>query len=294
MSKFKNPFRFTSIFKPMVYLFLFSLVYGFGTIRMIELDLPFNDLLRSVWLAFFGLGFYFICTLIWGKKRKTLALAKSGEVFGLCLLLALLTAYVISPLSFGTNDPFRLIAGALLGSVFLLFALPTLILIFRAVYEDRMSARAQYSFVCKVWKEKFWYILNLWLLLFILMFAWDNFLGGPLYTHSGFGAPGLFATVLFLKEPTVYFEMIWMLASNASGVYELIMLGLMEAILEIFLECNIISWIGHAAASVMAGQDPGSAALESPGKRSSLSKPSQPALDEPARPRHHSSKKSGR
>lgn len=247
MKNFKNPFRFTSIFKPMVYLFIFSLAYGYGTLKLIELEQPWNNLLRSIWLALFGLGLYFICTLIWGKKRKTLALKKSGEVFLLCLVLAFFTAYVISPLALASGDALRLIAGAILGTVFLLFALPTLILIFRAIYEDCQTIPEQFAFVRTVWKKKFWFILNLWLLLFILMFLWDNVFGGPLYIRSGFDTPGLFTNVLFLKQPTVYFEMIWMLSASAAGTYELIMLGIIEAILEIFLECNIISWIGRAS-----------------------------------------------
>lgn len=247
MKKWKNPFRFTSVFKPMVYLFLFSLLYGYGTLWLLSLPDPWNELLRTIWLAFFGLGLYFVCTLIWGKKRKTLALKKSGEVFLVCLALNLFTAYCISPLSLVSGNLALSLTGAILGTLFLLLALPSLILFFQAVYEGRSGWKEQVDFVLNAWKERFWYILNLWLLLFVLMFVWDNLMGGPLYAGARFDAPSIFTTLLFLKEPTIYFEMILVLSNGASGTWELVMLGVMESLLMVFLECNIISWYGHAA-----------------------------------------------
>lgn len=243
----KNPFRFTSLFRPMVYLFLFSLIYAPGTFWLMNLPQPWSDLARCVWLALFGLGLYFICTLVWGKKRKTLALSKSGEVFLVCLILNLFTAWCISPLSLVSGNLALSLCGAILGTVFLLFALPSLILLFRAVYEDIQGWKAQLDFILNAWKQKFWVILNLWLLLFVLMFAWDNLMGGPLYSAVRFDAPSLFTSLLFMKEPTVYFELILFLSNGGEGTYELVMLGVLEAVLGVFLECNIISWIGRAA-----------------------------------------------
>lgn len=236
-------FRFTSIMRPMIYLFLFSLGYGLGELYLIQLNSPWNTLLSCLWLALFGLGLYFVCTLIWGKKRKTLAPLKVLEVLALCLGLNLFTAYCLSPLSLTSG--WRTILGAILGTIALLLALPTLILFFKAIYEDQMSFKAQCQRVLAVWKAKFWLILNGWLLLFALMYLWDNLLGGPLYSATRFDAPSLFTSLLFLKEPTIYLEMILYFSLGAEGTYELVMLGLMEALCGIFLECNLLSWYGQ-------------------------------------------------
>ncbi len=237
-------FRFTSIMRPMIYLFLFSLGYGLGELYLIQFMAPWNTLLECGWLALFGLGVYFVCTLIWGKKRQTLAPLKVLEVFTLCLILNLFTAYCLSPLSLTSG--WRTILGAILGTSSLLFALPTLILFFKAIYEDQMNFKLQFQSVIAVWKTKFWLILNIWLFLFALMYIWDNFMGGPLYSATRFDAPSLFTSLLFLKEPTIYLEMILYFSLGAQGTYELVMLGLMEAILGVFLECNILSWYGQA------------------------------------------------
>lgn len=42
MKPLKNPFRFTSLLRPMIYLFLFSLIYGFGTLTLLDLPAPWN------------------------------------------------------------------------------------------------------------------------------------------------------------------------------------------------------------------------------------------------------------
>ncbi len=249
------PLRFTSIMRPMIYLFLFSLGYGVGELYLIQLSTSWNTFLECVWLALFGVGLYFVCTLIWGKKHKTLAVSKVLEVLGLCLILNLFTAYCISPLSL-VNGPLVLL-GAILGTFCLLFALPTLILFFKTIYEDQMNFKVQCQLVLKVWKSKFWIILNLWLLLFALMYGWDNLLGGPLYSATRFDAPSLFTSLLFLKEPTLYLEMIVYFSSGAQGTYELMMLGLMEAVIGVFLECNILSWYSQAynASCVLTHED---------------------------------------
>ncbi len=236
------PFRFTSLLRPMIYFFFFSLGYGLGELYLLQYDAP--RWIECIWLAIFGLGLYFVCTLIWGKKRQTLAWPKVLEVLGLCLGLNLFTTYCISPLSLAQGP--LVLLGALLGTGCLLGALPTLILFFKAIYEDQKTFQAQWQSVLATWRQKFWVILNLWLLLFGLMFLWDNLIGGPLYTATRFDAPSLFTTLLFLKEPTVYLELILSFSLGADGTYELIMLGLMEALGAIFLECNIISWYGQA------------------------------------------------
>lgn len=238
------PFRFTSLIRPMIYLFLFSLVYGYGELFLLNLSSSWSSLLSCLWLSLFGLGLYFVCTLIWTKKRKTLSLPKVLEVLGLCLGLNLFTNYCISPLSL-TSGPLVLV-GAFLGTIFLLFAIPTFILIFKAIYEDIPSFKEQFNAVIITWKKKFWLILNLWLVLFGWMYLWDNFMGGPLYSAIRFDAPSLFTSLIFLKEPTVYFEMILFFSQGAEGTYELVMLGLLEAILVTFLACNLISWFGQA------------------------------------------------
>lgn len=246
MKPLKNPFRFTSLLRPMIYLFLFSLIYGFGTLMLLDLPAPWNDITRTLLLAVFGLGLYFVSTLIWGKKRKTLALKRTAEVFGLCLFLAVFTTVVISPLSLQGNHVVWLIVGAILGTFCLLFALPTLVLFFRAIYDGIDSFGEQVKFVRLPWKGRFWYILNLWLMLFVLMYAWDNFMGGPLYSGGGFDAPSIFTTLMYLKEPTIYFEMILLLSQGAAGTWELTMLGILESLLMVFLECNLIAAIGEA------------------------------------------------
>lgn len=238
------PFRFTSIMRPMIYLFLFSLIYGYGELILLNEETFWSPLLGCFWLSLFGLGLYFVCTLIWKKKRKTLSLFKVLEVLSLCLGLNLITTYIISPLSL-TSGSFVLI-GAFLGTLFLLFALPTLILLFKAIYDDIPSLSEQFGAVFSVWKKKFWLVLNLWLALFGWMYLWDNLLGGPLYSAIRFDAPSLFTSLLFIREPTVYFEMILFFSTGAEGTYELVMLGIMESILVIFFACNIISWLGQA------------------------------------------------
>ncbi|MBF0578206.1 hypothetical protein IM774_00020 [Erysipelotrichaceae bacterium RD49] len=246
MKSFKNPFRFTSLLRPMIYLFLFSLIYGFGTLKLMDLPSPYNDISRCLLLSVFGLGLYFVSTLIWGKKRQTLTPKRAGEVWSLCLLLAVVTTWVISPLSLQGGNLGLLLLGAVLGTVCLLFALPTLILFFRAIYNGIDSLSDQIKFVRLAWRGKFWYILDLWLMLFVLMYAWDNFMGGPLFSAGTFDAPSIFTTLMYLKEPTIYFEMILLFSQSAPGTWELTMLGILEAVLMVFLECNIIAWIGQA------------------------------------------------
>ncbi len=245
--KWVNPFRFTSLFKPMVYMAIFCIAYAFGYLSFINISAGMSQiaalLCGALILSVFGVALYFVCTLVWGKKRATLGAKKIAHVWIVCLVLALFTSFGIGPLAYAGGNTLMLIAGAVLGLVMLLFALPTLILFFYAVYSGHESWNDQILAVMDYWKSNPMRIINYWLVIFLIMYLWDNMLAGPLYSAGAFDAPALFSNLMYLSQPGTF--TILLLMNGTAQVTELVMLTTMGAIILVFLSCNTISWIGH-------------------------------------------------
>ncbi len=246
--KFTNPFRFTSLFKPMVYLLLFSLAYSAGwlywtshapeTLNPCLVSLP-----GCLMLSVYGLCLYFVCTLVWGKKRGTLSAKKALSVWIVCLLVALVCMYGLTPLSYAGGNAALLILGAFCGLAFLFLVIPCLLFWFYAVYLGIEGFRDQFAFVERCWKTGGMKALNLWLIVFLLIWLWDSLMGGPLYSGSGFDAPGICTSLFFMGEPGTYFVLLLMLGHGFNG--DLLMLTAMQSLFLVFYACNTISWIGQ-------------------------------------------------
>ncbi len=248
MEKMKGLFRFTSLLKPMIYLIVFSLLYGAGALWSLSLPSGWGGLICCLFAGLYGLCLYFVCGLCWGKKRGTLSVPIMIEVFVLSLVLALIAMYVLSPLAITTSVLLYLL-GAVLGTILLFFGIPSLIVIFRTLYEGITSFKEQISAVILAWKTHFWRILNVWLIFVLVLFFWDGFIAGPLYSPSGLNPAALMSSLVLLRQPGVSAEMMVLMGASGDGIGELVMLLALCAILEVFFECNMIVWTGNDAAS---------------------------------------------
>ena len=268
LKKLTSLFRFTSLLKPMIYWVVFSLLYGAGAIWSLTLSTEWSGLITCLFWALYGVALYFICGLCWGKKRGTLSIQIVAEVFALSLVLALVAMYVLSPLAL-TASPVLYILGALIGLVFLFFAIPSLILIFRALYEGKTGFKEQIDAVLLAWKKNFWRILNVWLIFVLVLYFWDSFIGGPLYSSSGLNPAALMSSLILLRQPGLSAEMMVLMGASGEGIGELVVLLAICALLEIFFECNMIVWLGDAAAKTWNEES----AQPSKPKKSMLDKP---------------------
>lgn len=249
-----NHVRFTSLFKAMVYLALFSAVYGAGQLWLMKLPsgIWVGQLVQSAWLAAYGLGLYFVCCNIWGLRKGTLswpvALGLSGFLWIFNTLVSWLSLFNWQ-LTFGQSSVWSRLPAAILGLLLLLFGVPCLFLVMRALYEGKQNPKAIYQFVQSAWHNQFGKLLNTWLLWLLVLLVWDNFFGGPLFLMPGWNALGLFANLIFLKEP---FFNVLLLVSNSSGqpgMVELTILWTMASLAALVVESNLIAALPNILAS---------------------------------------------
>lgn len=242
MSFFKK-FHFTSLLKPMIYVFLFSIVYTAGYFFMMQSTLPLalSITLEVLWVSLFGLGLYFAAGLAWGQKRKTLALDRVLMVLAWNVCWSAFASVIpwLVGLFFNPVIYWLWQAASL---VLLIFLMPATFEYYYALYEGMESLR---NILRSIWTSlihNFSKTVNPWLVLLLLIIGWSTLFAGPLSIAQGANAGMLISSLLYLGSPCSYWVLLAFLNMGGEGVAALIVLEVLISILFTWLEVNLIAW----------------------------------------------------
>lgn len=247
-NKLKAKIRFTSILKPMIYGWMFSLAFclGYYFIVDLEMNIWLQMIVVSLWLAIYGLGLYFCAGLVWGRRAGTLKGAKTGRV----ILWNFIWNFVLSLLCYFGDSYFKytnmvlFVIFEIIALVFLIGFIPVTCWYYKNLYNGKLSIKDLIASVKTVWEKKGLSALNPWLVLLLVMVAWDSLFAGPMGLTNGFDALTLLSSLLFMGSPCSYWVLLLYLHAAGSGVAELVVLYICSSVLVNWYEINLIDWLG--------------------------------------------------
>lgn len=242
VERIEKTFRFTSLFKPLVYLILFSLIYDAGYLWLSN-STEYFALAGTMWMAVYGLGVYFVCSLAWGKKRGTLEWKKIGIVLLWCLFWGVIVQLIsILYLALYGNMAGMLLSYSISGAG-LIFAVPLGVLLFRLLYNNVTQPHMILASISETLRRHFGKLINSWLVLLLVMIAWDSMFYGPLAANE-MNVPMMFSNLVFYGAPFMFPVMIFMLSGGtlAAGMTELAILYILSGIFLCWLSLNMVCW----------------------------------------------------
>lgn len=248
VQKLQERFRFTSLFKPLVYLILFSLIYDIGYVWAADQGFAMAAL-SVAWKALYGLGLYFVCTLAWGRKRGAL----SGRITLYVLIWSVLPAAFVWMMDTALLDWYGNPAGMLLlyglSAMLLIFLIPYTLLLWHGLYMGETSLKRLFESAWDKLKANYTKIINFWLILFLVRVVWDSMFAGPLGMNESFNLVLLLSNLVYLGWPMMYPVMLIMLSKNGigGGIGELILLYVLWDLLLCWLALNAVCWLGELA-----------------------------------------------
>lgn len=245
-------FHFTSLLKPMIYAILFGIVYNLAYLWLINTGVQsgLQQFVEILLLCLYGLSWYFVATLAWGRQRGTLSGTKCSLVLLWLLAWNVLTFYVIQPLYqtavTHNANAFLMILIQLAGAFVLICMIPATLLYFKGIYEGNTDLKTLLCSIRASMKEHASPIFNSWLILFLIMVAWDTLFSGPLTVYFGFNACRLSVMLLSMGNPMAFWmSLTWLAAGGASSGYAYaIVLTALFGLIENFLAINLIVYIG--------------------------------------------------
>ncbi|MCF0261061.1 MAG: hypothetical protein HUJ54_14470 [Erysipelotrichaceae bacterium] len=244
--KFK--IRFTSLLKPAIYAIVFSCLYSLaylwisGQIENQPASLAAQILLVSV----YGVGLYFVCTLVWGKQHGVLNLSCTGKVFGWNIVWAAAAALIswLYVMVISSSSLFLLLAVQILAGVLLIFLIPFTLLFYKGVYEKEEDLKSLLAGVWKSFLKAPTGVLNPWLLLFLALVGWDTLFSGPMGIYYGFNAAGLLSSLIFIGNPMFYWMMLLYVSGGQGAFMYMIILYILSGLIFTWLWLNLAAWTG--------------------------------------------------
>ena len=251
---------FTSLLKPMFYIILFSVLYGIGytavTVRNMTSPMPETGIMifDTLWLAVYGLGMYFVFTLIWGKKRGTLRAENTWKVLLWNILISLtirgaaVLALWLSRYSAG------LIAGALLCLLVLICAVPVILVFWYLIYldEDRTFVDTAVRTFQIIFRKPV-AVQNGWLIILAVQIVWNSLFSGPLSVLISFN-PGVYMiNFMYLGEPFVYSVLLGYLSAvtGAADLTYVLMLDVLFSLILVWAVSNLGLYIRRQTYQIM-------------------------------------------
>ena len=241
--------QFSAAVKPSIYMIVLSCLYSVLYMLSARANFSSSVSLAAQTLLFgaYGLGLYFVCTMMWGKKPGVLSLGKTclvlaWNLFWICMVNLISYAYTLV-VNAGLSQWILLIV-QLLAGLLIIFLVPATLLFYKALYEDAESSKEILGSIWVSLKKSPSAILNAWLILFIVLMVWDTLFSGPLSIYYGFNATLLMANLLYIGNPMFYWIMM-LFVSGAQGAFVyMILLYILWGLLCTWLEMNLIAWIG--------------------------------------------------
>ncbi len=244
----KENIHFVKYLKPMIYLLVFSVLYG-GLYLLTtnwQINTLFKQLVQGLLVSCYGVAWYFVMGLIWGRKKGTLSGKSVLLVLAWCFVWGVLGGALLPYLSFLVLNNFigRLII-QILAAVGLMVFVPATILFFRGVYKGESRLPVLFNQIKLSMIARPSAVFNPWLILLLLALFWDSMFNGPLTIYYGFNAPVLFANLLYLSYPMVYPLMLVVSGWNyMASLSEMITLLSLSSLVCVWLSVNMCAWIG--------------------------------------------------
>ncbi|MCF0258423.1 MAG: hypothetical protein HUJ54_01060 [Erysipelotrichaceae bacterium] len=245
--KFK--IRFTALLKPAIYAIAFSCLYSLAFLwisGLMENQLA-SLALQTLLVSLYGVGLYFVCTLVWGRRHGVLNLSCVGKVFGWNVLwsaAAALVSWLYVIVVNSNTGWFFLLLVQLMAGALLIFLVPFTLLFYKGVYEKEEDLKGLLAGVWSSWKKSPTGILNPWLLLFLAMVGWDTLFSGPMGIYFGFNAAGLLSSLVFIGNPMFYWIMMLYVSGGQGAFMYMIVLYILSGLVFTWLWLNLAAWTG--------------------------------------------------
>lgn len=255
VSRLEKNFRFTSIFKPLIYLIVFSVIYSFGLVWLSQQDSSLFSAGSVLWMAAYGLCVYFVCTLVWGRQRGTLSWRAIAVVLGWNVVWGIAVHLLSWAYNLSYGNMLAMLVVYAVSAAGLVFLVPYTLLVWRGLYKaaglpdggNSLSFKDLFTNAWQILISHFGKIVNSWLVLLLVIIFWDSMFLAPMGLDESMNLAQVFSNMIYYGAPGMYPVMLLMLSGGnlASGMAELALLFVLSGIVLSWFSLNMVSWISR-------------------------------------------------
>lgn len=218
-------FQVRKLFKPLVYTLILSFLYNLLYLYSMNTTTNVIAYACQIVLGLLGsLGFYFICTMCWGKKKNTLSLNHLIYILVLQAIYIFIIQGILTPLyyAFG-NITWAAVIIQLMSAMGIIFMMPLQLIYYYGLYEGVQGPKALLAYVWDKFKVHFKPLLNWFCTIFLIVVALDTLWWGMFSMINGFNATEILSRMYFMGNPMMswmmYFYMSVLTGSSMVSIY---------------------------------------------------------------------------
>jgi hypothetical protein len=199
--------------------------------------------MQAVLLTVYGIGWYWMCTLVWKRGAGSLSGGRLGRV---ALWNVLWNIVVIGLLEYGyqtySDNGIIMMVLQILAGVLLIVLVPLTFCFYEQTSREKLPAFDIKSFLKSAWKHKT-ALSDAWIIFYFLLAGWDSLFAGPLSFAQGFDPCAQMINLWVLGNPVSYPATLISIGTAFEGRSELILLYVMAGLFFTWLAWNLIAWM---------------------------------------------------